>query len=174
MLNSMSVETLYQALGSPVVAGVAPERTEVTFVETETIDRDKATEGRDTRLLHPVEQQSHDPGRTEHTATVETIDRDRHAAGCSSQLINGSLFEAISTRAQTSERGRTEVTKAGDETIDRDHHAFAFHYQLTGDGDLYRALSHPAASANGDRGRTAITEATETIDWDKPAGALGA
>lgn len=169
----MSLRSLYEELGSPP-AGEERGRTEMTFVATETIDNDRATDSRESRLLHAASAISPpDPGRTEQTAAKETIDRDRHPLAMGGHLTEGSLYEAVSSSAQGSDRGRTELTKVKGETVDRDHHGLGQARQLSGGNDLYVALSDRVPCGDSDRGRTEITTATETIDWDRPPRAFG-
>jgi hypothetical protein len=108
-------------------------------------------------------QMARDRGRTEWTAAKETIDNDHSPL---------SLYTAISGfAADGSDRGRTEETKAGGETVDRDRHMPSEFSAVHGaDLDLYAALGSNAAPRD-DSGRTAITESTETLDWDRsPVG----
>lgn len=175
MLAGMTSETLYRELSRLVPAGVDRDRdrTEYTFDDRETVDKDRATEARRTRLLDPdAPTLGRDFGRTEHTATVETIDRDRHVLNRTSALVGGDLYDALSFEAgEGPDRGRTESTKAGIETIDNDRHAQFSSTALLAGEDLYHELAR-VVSGVGDPGRTELTEATETIDWDKPPGAL--
>ena len=101
-----------------------------------------------------------DRGRTERTAAVETIDRDRGQTSLYSRLSSG----VVGGRGI----GRTEITRADVETVDRDRQAPYGSSALFGVGDLYEALGQePDRTATG-RGRTAVTESTESIDWDRP------
>jgi hypothetical protein len=102
-----------------------------------------------------------DRGRTERTAAKETIDND---------CFPSTLYAVVgrSTHAGA-DRGRTEVTKAGGETVDRDRHVPSGRSTLVG-GDLYAVLG--SCVSGDERGRTAVTESTETIDRDRsPLGA---
>jgi hypothetical protein len=104
-----------------------------------------------------------DRARTEYTADDrETVDRDR-------TLID--LYALLGERVagDRSRPGRTEETKSTGETVDRDRAPEAVVSSLTGPpSDLYGALVEPARASGGDSGRTEITEATETLDWDRP------
>lgn len=104
-----------------------------------------------------------DHGRTERTATRETIDNDRAQSSLYSQL-------GVDAFGGNGDRGRTEETKAGGETVDRDRHVPRdFSALLAGTDDLYLTLGTPSgATGEEGRGRTAITESTESIDWDRP------
>jgi len=102
-----------------------------------------------------------DRGRTERTAAIETIDRDR--------MVVDLYAELAQPAAGCSPVGRTEETKARGETVDRDRAGETISTVLVGPVvDLYGALAQPARSAAVDYGETAITRATETIDWDQP------
>lgn len=104
-----------------------------------------------------------DPARTERTADDrETIDRDRAQSSLYSQLSAGAA-------SGHGDPGRTEITRADEETVDRDRHAPYGSSALLGtDDDLYRALGDRSHIVAKDRGRTALTESTESIDWDRP------
>jgi hypothetical protein len=53
--------------------------------------------------------------------------------------------------------------------VDRDRQAPHGFSSLFGAGeDLYSVLATSAPASAGDRGRTAVTESTESIDWDRP------
>jgi hypothetical protein len=107
-------------------------------------------------------QREDNPGRTERTADDgETIDNDRALFGLYSQL-------GISAPAPQSDPGRTEVTRADTETVDRDRQAPHGSSVLLGADDLYRELAGDASPVAEDRGRTSVTESTESIDWDRP------
>lgn len=106
--------------------------------------------------------QSGDRGRTERTAKVETMDRDRATIDLYANLGVGVTGDGPAD-------GRTEETKTI-ETIDKDRvlmsRTCALHAPVD---DLYAALAtNPAVGRGG--GRTEITEATETLDWDRPPG----
>jgi hypothetical protein len=104
-----------------------------------------------------------DPARTEFTFDDrETIDRDRAQSSLYSQL-------SIGIAPDQRDAGRTEVTRADSETVDRDRHAPHGRSALFGAGDdLYCALATWVPASTGDQGRTALTESTESIDWDRP------
>ncbi len=104
-----------------------------------------------------------DPARTEYTADDrETVDNDRVMTGLYSQL-------GVSAAPGESDRGRTESTKAGGETIDRDRHAPYESSVLFGArDDLYGVLAADPLAGSESSGRTALTESTESIDWDRP------
>jgi hypothetical protein len=178
MLAAMPSETLYEELSCVVPSAIDRDRgrTEHTFDDRETVDKDRASEARWTTLLSSGSPSvERDAARTEQTATVETIDRDRHAPDQASALLHQGLYGALSAEAlDGSNRTRTDTTKAM-ETIDNDRHPLGAASSLVGAGrDLYSALSKPAGHSGLDRGRTEITEATETIDLDKPPGGLHA
>lgn len=101
-----------------------------------------------------------EPGRTEYTAQVETMDHDRAL---------DDLFCSLSSRVQAAgaSDGRTEETRAI-ETIDRDRVAGRpGSALLKAPHDLYRTLgTQPRADTTP--GRTELTESVETIDWDRP------
>lgn len=98
-------------------------------------------------------------GRTERTAQVETMDRDRSEAGLYLRL-------GTASRSQV-DIGRTEETKTI-ETIDRDRAGAGIPGALCAPiTELYTALAAPARPAQGP-GRTELTESTETVDWDRP------
>lgn len=104
-----------------------------------------------------------DPTRTERTADDrETIDRDRVQSDLYSQLSRGISPGQVDT-------GRTEITRADTETVDRDRQApHGLSSLLGASEDLYSALSVSGLASDEDRGRTALTESTESIDWDRP------
>ena len=108
-------------------------------------------------------QLDEDRRRTEYTADDrETVDNDRALFGLFSQL-------SVSAPATQSDPGRTEITRADTETVDRDRQAPHGSSALFGaDDDLYRELAGDASIAAKDRGRTSVTESTESIDWDRP------
>ncbi len=111
----------------------------------------------------PADQTVRDRARTDRTSNKETIDNDR---------VQSTLYAAIGGYAKGgTDRGRTEETKAGGETVDRDRHVpSGFSAVLGSDLDLYAALGSGATRGN-ELGRTAITESTETLDWDRsPVG----
>jgi hypothetical protein len=173
-LIAVAPETLYKELGRAIAGAIEADRgrTEYTFDDRETIDRDCTTVPRQTSLMAPASRLG-DPGRTDYTATVETIDRDQHACQQASALFDQDLYVALASEAAgEADRGRTETTKAV-ETIDVDRHAQRRASALfRRSRDLYGALASPVA-AGPDRGRTEVTEATETIDFDRPPGGLG-
>jgi hypothetical protein len=130
-------------------------------------------------LGQEVSSAANDRGRTERTAQVETIDRDRalidllarpdtlSGQRATSAVISGGLahvrvapdrvdlYLALGTPAGSPvSPGRTEGTKSV-ETVDRDRSGI----------DALISLSRPVRS---DRGRTGITHATESLDWDRP------
>ncbi len=111
---------------------------------------------------HISPQLDKDRGRTEYTADDrETVDNDRALFGLYSQL-------GVSAPATQSDPGRTEVTRADAETVDRDRQAPYESSALFGAGDdLYRELAEDSSTAAEDRGRTSVTESTESIDWDR-------
>lgn len=111
----------------------------------------------------PVEPDA-DPTRTEYTFDDrETIDRDRAQSNLYSRLSIGIA------PGQQADPGRTEVTRADAETVDRDRQAPHGFSALFGVGDdLYCALATRVHVPTGDQGRTALTESTESIDWDRP------
>jgi hypothetical protein len=104
-----------------------------------------------------------DPARTEYTADDrETIDRDRAQFDLYPQLGSGDGLDQ-------EDIGRTEVTRADAETVDRDRHAPHVLSALFGaDDDLYSVLAAGAHVSAADRGRTALTESSESVDWDRP------
>jgi hypothetical protein len=111
----------------------------------------------------PATHAGADPARTEYTADDrETIDRDRAVSTLYSRLSNG-------IAPGSGDVGRTEITRADAETVDRDHHAPHGSSALFGAAeDLYCHLGARAHVSGGDKGRTALTESTESIDWDRP------
>jgi hypothetical protein len=102
-----------------------------------------------------------DRGRTERTAAIETIDKDR-------MIVD--LYESIGSTISSSQRlGRTEETKSTGETVDKDRASETLTSTLMGpSSDLYHALSNDASAGTGERGETALTASSETVDYDQP------
>jgi hypothetical protein len=105
-----------------------------------------------------------DRNRTEYTADDrETVDNDR-------MLVDLYAVFGDPVMGDRSDVGRTEITRESPETVDNDRAGLALNSTLNGPPtDLYSALVRPAGSVVGDRGETALTASTETIDWDQPA-----
>jgi hypothetical protein len=168
-------ETLYEelAVAVPAAGDRDPGKTIYTFDDRETVDLDRAAGSPSGSLVAPVSDPTLDPGRTEHTGTVETIDRDRHIAQVGSILFDGDLYGVLASKTVgLKDRGRTITTKAS-ETIDVDRpERGGWSTLLRPTDDLYGALARPTTSGL-DRGRTQITEATETIDFDRSPIGLG-
>lgn len=176
MLAVMASETLYAELARPVPLPIGGDRgrTERTADDRETIDRDHLAHGRHSALFEPAASTlADDRGKTQQTAMVETVDVDRHVPHRSSALLDGDLYGALSgSVADRDDRGRTEITKADTETADNDRRRpLSSFSELAGSKDLYAALSQEPSRSQTDRGRTELTEATETIDLDRPPGA---
>jgi hypothetical protein len=100
-------------------------------------------------------------GRTERTAAIETIDRDR-------MIVD--FYTSIGSPVGSSQQlGRTEETKSTGETVDKDRAPETLTSTLVGpSSDLYHALSSAASAAIGQRGETALTASSETVDYDQP------
>jgi hypothetical protein len=113
------------------------------------------------QLGMPAQAPGVDRGRTERTATLETIDRDRMVVD---------LYAALGGQiGDDTGHGRTEITREAPETVDKDRAVEALTSSLTGPPtDLYGALVRPSRTVLADRGETVLTASTETIDYDQP------
>jgi hypothetical protein len=104
-----------------------------------------------------------DRGRTRKTANPETIDDDRMVPDLYLSLGDPVVSDG-------SDVGRTEITRESRETVDKDRAVYTLSSSLFAPPrDLYGALATRARQPRVDRGETAITASTETIDWDQPS-----
>jgi hypothetical protein len=119
----MAATSLYEELAVEAGASQDRARTEKTAQPGETIDNDRAVDDLYSSLGGSFAGRPVPEGRTEQTATIETIDRDRAGDRVPAALISApkDLYARLATglTPRSATIGRTELTEST-ETIDWD------------------------------------------------------